>query len=94
MTGHKVYRQHGCERHRTFQTIAKCMFKRAAWIHGEGEYALISWCRPITISLYDDEVDALDAHLALADLGCGGRCRFAPRGCPFGSGAGVGGRSR
>lgn len=75
MTGLKVYRHHRCSRrHRTYKVLAKCMLPHLWWIHGEGQFAVVAWCCHVTVSLYDDEIEALEAHLALADIGCGRRC--------------------
>lgn len=69
----KVYRRCRCTRkHRTFRTWAVCAYPRAAWVVGEGEFALIAWCSTTTISLWPT---LEGAHEALAGLGaCGGRC--------------------
>lgn len=36
----KTYRRHGCQaKHRTYKTVAKCIWPKATWVHGEGAYA-------------------------------------------------------
>lgn len=69
----KTYRRHGCtSKHRTYNKFCCCAFKRAAWVSGEGPFALIAWCSIPTISLWPTREHA---EAALADLGfCGGRC--------------------
>lgn len=73
-TGLKLYRRHRCDRrHRTPATFMRCALPGAAWIDGEGEWALIAWCRAPTVTLWPDQASALDA---LGRLGaCGGFCQ-------------------
>jgi hypothetical protein len=41
----KLYRWHGCTRqHRTYAALAKCTWRNAIWISGEGAYALVGFC--------------------------------------------------
>ena len=71
----KTYRHHYCERtHRTNQTLARCIWPRAAWIHGDGPYALLAWCRVLTVSLHDDPDVALESKQTIDASACGGRC--------------------
>ena len=78
----KVYRQHYCERnHRTMAAVAKCLWPRAVWVHGEGEYACLAWCgsgpRPgpaLTVELFTTAAAAEGAKAAIDHGGCGGRC--------------------
>lgn len=71
----KTYRRHNCTRnHRTYRTAMKCMIPRAAWITGEGEYALIAWCRVPTISLWKSIEDAESSKEFIDGYACGGRC--------------------
>jgi len=69
----KTYRRHGCDRrHRTAATFMRCAIPNAEWIDGEGEWALIAWCRVPTVTLWPDQTSAQDA---LDRLGpCGGFC--------------------
>ena len=71
----KTYRRHNCERrHRTLRTLARCMFPKAAWVVGEGPYAVLAWCRVLTVSLHPD-LDAARGSLDFIDsYHCGGRC--------------------
>jgi hypothetical protein len=72
----KTYRRHYCERvHRTPRTMAKCIWgRRAAWIVGEGPYAVLAWCRVLTVTLHATHNDALGAKRAIDLSACGGRC--------------------
>lgn len=71
----KVYRRHRCaSRHRTHRTLAKCMFRRAAWIAGTGPYALIAWCSTPTITLWPTAEAAETQCRSLSRTACGGRC--------------------
>lgn len=70
-----VYRQHKCaRRHRTFQTFAKCVWPRAAWIAGTGPFAVVAYCRHITVTLHPDAETAQAALAVIDGGGCGGRC--------------------
>lgn len=71
----KTYRQHPCDRrHRSYRTTAACMFKRAAWISGEGPYALLAWCGTLTVTLHESETAARGTLTALNRTACGHRC--------------------
>lgn len=70
-----IYRRHKCTRaHRGYRTFAKCIWTRAAWIAGNGAFAVVASCRATTVTLHHT-LDA--AHLALQTIdatGCGGAC--------------------
>lgn len=77
----KVYRRHQCNRrHRTYRTLAECIWPRAAPIIGEGEYATVSYCahgphdRAVTVQLHATLDDANAAKEFIDRTGCGGRC--------------------
>jgi hypothetical protein len=73
----KVYRRHNCDaQHRNTRTFMRCAIPRAAWVVGDGPYALIAWCRVPTVSLWHDKVDALEHlhHMSQPGGACGGRC--------------------
>ena len=71
----KTYRRHYCEKaHRTYRTTAKCLWKRAAWITGEGPYASVANCRALTVILYTTAEDAQKAKQFIDNVGCGGQC--------------------
>lgn len=68
----------GCPiRHRTWATLARCRWPRAAWIAGEGPFAVTALCRPLTVTLHPT-VEAAEAELAfIAEHGCGHTCTGA-----------------
>lgn len=71
----KTYRQHYCDRkHRTYSTLAKCLWKRACWIDGNGEYALLAHCRVLTVSLWTNLADAEASKRMIDGSACGGQC--------------------
>ena len=71
----KVYRRHYCGRqHRAWHALAVCMFRHAAWISGDGPFAVIGWCGVTTVSLHPDIETAELALETIDATGCGGRC--------------------
>jgi hypothetical protein len=71
----KTYRRHYCERvHRTYGTLAKCIWPRAVWIVGEGPLALLARCHVLTVTLHQDYDAALEAKHIIDASACGGRC--------------------
>ncbi|MGO1318496.1 MAG: hypothetical protein ACTMIR_15915 [Cellulomonadaceae bacterium] len=72
----KTYRKHYCQaRHRTFRTLAKCVFSRAVWVTGNGPFAVVAWCGDLTVSLHPDVDTARSSKEFIDGHGCGGRCR-------------------
>ena len=79
----KVYRRHNCKaRHRTAKTFLRCAIPRAAWVHGEGEYATVAWCNQPTVLLCPTFEEAQAAKAGIDSTACGGRCQRAPRNHP------------
>lgn len=75
MPTHKTYRKHNCNRaHRTWRTAAKCIWPRAHWIHGEGSWVLLAWCRALTVTLHSDLASAETQKAFIDKTGCGGKC--------------------
>jgi hypothetical protein len=78
----KLYRRHNCTAdHRTYKTLAKCIWPRALWIDGEGSYAVLSRCEHgphsvpcLTVTLWTDPDEARLAKSEIDATGCGGRC--------------------
>jgi len=71
----KVYRRHNCGRqHRTWTALAHCMFQRAAWIAGDGPFAVIVRCGVTSVTLHADVETAEHALETVDATGCGGRC--------------------
>jgi protein involved in temperature-dependent protein secretion len=72
----RTYRRGNCEQsHRTYRTLARCMFPRTAWIAGEeGPIALLAWCQVLTVTLHHN-IDGAAAAKSIIDYSaCGGRC--------------------
>ncbi|MGH3476719.1 MAG: hypothetical protein ACRDPQ_14060 [Nocardioidaceae bacterium] len=71
----KVYGLHYCDvSHRTYQAMAKCMWRRAVWIEGDGPYALLARCRVLTVTLHADLAGAVVSKRPIDGSGCGGLC--------------------
>lgn len=72
----KTYRQHRCDRrHQSERTFLQCGIRRLAWVEGAGEYAVVSWCDRVTITLWQSKVTALAALQELDAIRCGGQCQ-------------------
>lgn len=70
-----VYRRHNCtKKHRTARTFMKCAIRRAVWIWGEGEYALIAWCGVPTVMLHETREQAEWSEEQIDRYGCGHEC--------------------
>ena len=71
----KVYRAHNCgRRHQAWPALARCMWRHAAWISGDGPWAVIAWCGVASVSLHEDP-DAADLAIERVDAtGCGSQC--------------------
>lgn len=77
----KKYRRHNCHtNHRLYSRMARCIWRRAHWITGEGPFASVSYCpsgpyrRAITVELHETLEEAQLAKLGIDQAGCGGRC--------------------
>lgn len=71
----KTYVRHYCERnHRSIRAVAKCLWPRAAWIRGDGPFALLAHCRHLTVTLHPTIEAAMTAKQHVDAHGCGGRC--------------------
>lgn len=71
----KTYRQHYCGRtHRTFGTLARCIWRRAVWVTGNGPYATVARCRVLTVQLHPTQEAAEAAKRVIDSSGCGGAC--------------------
>jgi hypothetical protein len=71
----KTYRKHNCERaHRSFRTLATCMFPRAHWVVGEGAYATLAWCGGLSVMLHSDLEKATISKDQIDMTGCGHLC--------------------
>jgi hypothetical protein len=71
----KTWRRHNCEAaHRTANKFMRCAIPHAAWVVGEGEWALIAWCRTPTVTLWDTLEEAEQSRAWIDRYGCGGGC--------------------
>jgi hypothetical protein len=50
------------------------MFQRAAWIAGNGPFAVLAWCGVTSVTLHADAEAATRALEIVDGTGCGGRC--------------------
>ncbi|WP_280298760.1 hypothetical protein [Nocardia neocaledoniensis] len=70
-----VYKRHNCEKkHRTARTFMKCAIRRAAWVQGEGPYALIAWCGVPTVMLHPTLEAAEWSEEMIDRYACGSKC--------------------
>ena len=66
---------HGCGRtHRGYQSLAECTWPDAAYVVGDGPFAVLSRCDLFTVSLYDTGGEARRRKQALDVRGCGKTC--------------------
>jgi hypothetical protein len=71
----KTYRQHDCTaKHRTYNRMARCIWRRAHWVNGEGPYAVVAYCNGATITLWAEPEDASAVLKQIDHGGCGGFC--------------------
>jgi hypothetical protein len=63
------------KQHRSYWTLAKCLWPRAIWDGGNGPYALLAHCDVLTVSLHKTLESALDSKRQIDWTACGGRCR-------------------
>lgn len=76
LAGTKTYSRHYCQRqHRSFRTLAQCIWPRAAWISGDAALALVSYCGAVTtVSLHRSIDDAECSRVHIDRGGCGHAC--------------------
>ena len=48
--------------------------KESVWISGDGAFALLAWCRELTVTLWESEEEAKKNKGFIDDMGCGGYC--------------------
>ncbi len=67
--------RHGCGRtHRGYQSLAECTWPDAAYVVGDGPFAVLSRCDLFTVSLYDTSGEARRRKQGLDANGCGKTC--------------------
>lgn len=66
---------HGCGRiHYGYQSLAECRWPDAAYVTGDGAFAVLSRCDLLAVSLYDTRAEARRRHRRLEEQGCGRAC--------------------
>jgi hypothetical protein len=48
--------------------------KEAESIHGDGQFALLAWCRVLTVTLWQTREEAEEQKKFIDRTGCGGFC--------------------
>jgi len=60
---------------KTWYTKAKRKWGRQAeWIEGEGRYAVLAWCRVLTVILCQTRDESEQKKKFIDEIGCGGFC--------------------
>lgn len=49
--------------------------KKAAWIQGDGQFALLAWCRVLTVTLWVTRAEAEEQKKFIDEYACGGLCK-------------------
>ncbi|HAS11045.1 MAG TPA: hypothetical protein DCS55_11105 [Acidimicrobiaceae bacterium] len=66
---------HRCGRiHRGYQSLAECTWPDAAYIVGDGAYAVLARCDLFTVALYETRAEARRRTRRLDERGCGKTC--------------------
>lgn len=66
---------HGCGRtHRGYQSLAECCWPGAAYVTGDGPFAVVSRCGLLEVSLHASREEARRRHARLEQHGCGRCC--------------------
>jgi hypothetical protein len=61
--------------HRTWYSAARCAWRKAEWITGQGPWATLAHCRGVlTITLHGTRRDAEQSLREIDRLGCGSGC--------------------
>ena len=55
-----------------WRSIAKKRWSKAEWITGNGPYALLAWCRVLTVTLWSSLQEAHRERELIDQIGCGG----------------------
>ena len=48
--------------------------RKAAWIQGDGQFALLAWCRVLTVTLWTTRTEAEEQKNCIDRTACGGGC--------------------
>ena len=66
---------HHCGRtHRGFQSLAECTWHEAAYVIGDGPYALVAHCDMLSVALFETAAEAGQARRRMNTVGCGKTC--------------------
>lgn len=57
-----------------YKSAARARWPEAEWIHGNGPYACVAYCRVTTVILFTDRAEALAAKERIDRSACGGGC--------------------
>ena len=60
----------------TYHSKARKRWRKAEWINGEGRYAVLAWCRVLTVTLWPTVEKAEAAKREIDDTACGGMCEM------------------
>jgi len=47
---------------------------KAVWIDGDGQFALLAWCRVLTVTLWPTRAEAEKQKKVIDETACGGGC--------------------
>jgi hypothetical protein len=62
------------KQHKKLSAVARCLWRRAAWIEGDGPFAVLAHCRALTVMRHPDEGAARASQRQIDKTGCGGLC--------------------
>lgn len=48
--------------------------KEAEWITGNGQFALLAWCKVLTVTLWSTTAEAEENKKFIDEMACGGGC--------------------
>ena len=66
---------HGCGRtHHGYQSLAECRWPEAAFVTGDGPWALVARCDMVSVALYATRDEARRRRKRLDTVGCGRGC--------------------
>ncbi len=57
-----------------YRKVVKKRWPKVVWIEGTGKYALVVYCKNMSVSLYSVEKEAIRAKRRINDIGCGEMC--------------------
>jgi hypothetical protein len=66
---------HGCGRtHHCWQSLAECRWPEAAFVTGDGPFALVARCDMVSVALYETAHEAARRWKRMDTVGCGRGC--------------------